>query len=42
MGYCFGLVVAINFIEGVSLFFGAMQDIGDFFLLDLDVEGVEY
>lgn len=36
------MVVAVYFVEGVSLLLGSMQDIGDFFLLDLDVEWVEY
>lgn len=34
-------MIPINFIEGVSLFLGAVQHIGDFLLLDFDVEGVE-
>lgn len=40
--YHFGLMVPVYFIEGIALLFGPVQHIGDLFLLEFDVEGVQH
>lgn len=35
-------MISIDFIKGISLFFGSVKNIGDLFLLDLNIKRIKY